>query len=667
MKKSTRISLLVFAAGLVLYGCATQRKLETIKSEKMEVKLVLPKEKEADFKEISTQKKRKDTLQIVDFEGREMLIMNAIKDENGEMVATEQLQAAVVTARFRNVAERHGKIDLEFQVIVPEAMQDSKWQLRFDPDMFILGDSIRLDPVIITGKDYRKAQLRGYQQYERFLNTIINDTTKFINLAALEIFLQRNIPQVYALKNDTTRVSDEEFASIFGVTEREAIDHYTNHLRKRWNNRRKSKIGMMFRRYVKAPIVTEGIRLDTVIQMNNGDFVYNYIQTINTRPKLRKVDIVLSGGIYEQDKRLYVVPRTEPLTFYISSLAAFVDNTERYLTKVIERKAEANTACYIEFPMGKYEIDDKLGNNEEEISRIKGNLRELLLNDKFDLDSITIAAFASPEGGRKANEALSAKRAESASKYFSKYLKYCQDSIKREEGMFITFEDETETITKKEDKKAPEIRFKSRSGGENWDMLDQLVSIDETINPVFKDAYAKFGDDIKDLDAREARLAKEPYYRYMREKLYPRLRVVKFDFFLHRKGMVKDTIHTTELDTTYMNGVQCLRDRDFEGALLRLRPYNDFNTAIAYVAMDRNTSAMLILKELDRTAPVNYMLAILYAREGDDQNAVQHYLHACAQDPSYVNRGNLDPEISALIRRYGLNKQDDDEFGDLGF
>ena len=36
-------------------------------------------------------------------------------------------------------------------------MQDGKWQLRFYPDMFILGDSLRLDPVIITGRDYRKA------------------------------------------------------------------------------------------------------------------------------------------------------------------------------------------------------------------------------------------------------------------------------------------------------------------------------------------------------------------------------------------------------------------------------------------------------------------------------------------------------------------------------
>ena len=74
-----------------------------------------------------------------------------------------------MTARFRNVAERHGRIDLKFEVVVPEKMQDSRWQLRFYPDMFVLEDSLRLESVYITGNDYRKAQLRGYEQYDRFL------------------------------------------------------------------------------------------------------------------------------------------------------------------------------------------------------------------------------------------------------------------------------------------------------------------------------------------------------------------------------------------------------------------------------------------------------------------------------------------------------------------
>ena len=114
-----------------------------------------------------------------------------------------------------------------------------------------------------------------------------------------------------------------------------------------------------------------------------------------------------------------------------------------------------------------------------------------------------------------------------------------------------------------------------------------------------------------------------------------------------------------------MRGVEAIRDHDYEQALVYLTPYQDYNTAVAYVALDRNASAQAILRDLPRTPQVNYMLALLYAREGDDQQAVQHYVNACGQDRSYVSRGNLDPEISALIRKYALNQEEEEDWGDL--
>jgi tetratricopeptide (TPR) repeat protein len=146
----------------------------------------------------------------------------------------------------------------------------------------------------------------------------------------------------------------------------------------------------------------------------------------------------------------------------------------------------------------------------------------------------------------------------------------------------------------------------------------------------------------------------------MREALYPQLRTVKFNFYLHRKGMVKDTVHTTVLDSTYMRGVQALRDMDYEAALALLRPYEDFNTAVAYMGMDRNRNAMKIISKMEKTAEVNYLMAILYSREGELDKAVECYVRSCKQNPSYVYRGNLDPEISVLIKMYGLNQEEDE-------
>lgn len=641
----------------LLAACSVHKKLDRLeKGVAPTVRLALGKEETFVPKVNDAALVKKDTLKIVDEDGTETLIMRAIKDdETGEMVAADVLNAATVTAPFRNVAERMGKVDLAFNVIVPEAMRDSKWQLRFYPDMYIQSDSVSLDPVIITGEGYRKYQLRGYQQYSRFLSKIVEDSTRFINLNLLEIFLERNIPEIYAFKTDSSFVSDEKFQTVFGVTQQQAIDHYTKKIAKNRNERRMSNRQKMYNRYVKAPIVTEGIRLDTVLVNAQGDFVYNYVQTINTRPGLRKVDIVLSGDIYEQDTRIYKIPQGSPLTFYISSVAAFVDNTERYKTKVVERRAVANAECRIEFSEGSDEIKSELGDNVYEISKIRNMLSSVVENEIYDLDSIVVRATASPEGTYSANANLAQRRSESVSHYFNNYMVNYVDSLKRERGFSVnvdnTWAETGHTYNT--------VSFSPRCIPENWEDMYQYVSKDVVLNDDQKESFFDIYK-IENHDERENALKSTNYYSYLKEAVYPRLRTVRFNFYLHRKGMTKDTVHTTVIDSTYMRGVAALKDMDYAGALALLRPYRDFNTAIAYVGLDRNANAMQILQGLEKNAQVNYMLALLYSRSGEESKAVECYVKSCKQNPMYVHRGNLDPEIAVLIKTFGLNQQEDE-------
>lgn len=666
MNKSFLKYILFAAVALaVVSSCATRRKLmNLVNASDSTATVQLALAKEADYlpemkNDLSASR---DTLTVKDDDGREFLLMKAVKDEEtGEMVATEVIEAAKVTARFRNVAERHGKVDLAFQIMVPPSMMDTKWQLRFYPDMFVMGDSLRLEPVIITGGGYRKAQLRGYELYDKFLAKIVQDTTKFIDIEQLEIFLQRNIPQLYAFKSDSSYVDESRFNTVYGVSQRQAVEHYTNKVARRINERRKNKREAMYAKYVKVPIVTEGIRLDSVVVNTDGDFVYYYVQTINTRPKLRKVDVKLSGEIFESDKRIYTIPVTEPLTFYISSISAFVDNTEKYLTKVIERRATANTECRIDFEAGKSEIKMDYADNAYEINMISKTIASLLENKDFDLDSIIVRATASPEGRFTLNSSLAQKRSEAVSSYFSKYIEAYKDSLRQEAGFSMSFNGEEQKIVAAE--KPVDIRFTPRCIPENWDDLDALVDKDVVMNPDQKSDYFNVRSE-SNPDVREARMKNQAYYRYMKETLYPKLRTVKFNCYLHRKGMIKDTVHTTVLDSTYMRGVQELRDMNYAEALALLSPYDDFNTAVAYVGMDRNVNAMRILSKLEKTAQVNYLMAILYSRSGDFNNAVQHYVTSCRQNPSYRFRGNLDPEISVLIKQYGLNSEENDRIFD---
>jgi len=664
MRKLLNIRHLRFLAGAVttilvlLISCGPQKKLSTMKSEGPGEVLQMA-STESTLPNISIPKITHDTLTIKNDDGTEQLLMRAIRDDDsGDMVATEVLDAAVVTARFRNIAERQGKVNIAFQIVVPASMQDSKWQLRFYPDMYYLEDSVRLDPVIITGAAYRRAQLKGYEQYDKFIRSIITDSTAFVNYNLLEIFLQRNIPQIFAFKTDSTYVSDEQFYSEFGVSQRQAVEHYTRDMAKVRNERRKSRVEEMYNKYVKAPIVTEGIRLDTVIQAGNGDFIYNYVQTINTKPKLKKIDIVLSGEIYEQEKAIFQIPRNAPLSFYISSLAEFTDYKERYLKQVVERQVEANTTSYVAFEVGKSQVREDLGNNMAEIGRIKDCLADLMNNATFDLDSIVVSAYASPEGTVIYNKNLSQSRSDAISRYFNQYMKSTQAAIDREKGFSV---DETGKIVKE---KAVKIPFLSSSYGENWEMLDFLVDADRQMSEEEKDEYTSLKS-ITDLDKRELAMRSSTYYKHLLDDLYPRLRTVRFNFYLHRKGMVKDTVQTTVLDSTYLKGIQALQAKEYEEALKYLGPYADFNTAVAYVAMERNSSALLILNGLEKTADVNYLLAVIYSRTGDVEKAVNCYLQSVKQNPAFVHRGNLDPEIAILIKTYNLNSIDDTYEDDL--
>ena len=236
-------------------------------------------------------------------------------------------------------------------------------------------------------------------------------------------------------------------------------------------------------------------------------------------------------------------------------------------------------------------------------------------------------------------------------------MKEYKDSIIIEGGVSMDLDGTSMEYTTK----VQDIKFTPRSIPENWDDLYTMVQYSSDLTEEGIESFNKIFEEHKDLDKRERTLAQQPYYKYMRDSLYPRLRTVKFNFFLHRKGMVKDTVHTTVIDSTYMRGVQALKDMDYKTAVTLLGPYRDYNAAVAFMGVDRNMNALDILEKVEKTGPVNYLLAVLYSRTGDPVKAVECYMRACKEDPTYIHRGNLDPEISVLIKTYGLNQQPEDD------
>ena len=654
---------------LMLASCSVRRQLKALHAGQLDtVTFNMPKRSAAP-NAIDTKKIAQDTIIVKDAHGNEQFLMKAVQDEEtGEMIATEILEAATVTARFQNIAERRGKVDLEFLVTVPENLMHKDWQFRLYPSMVIQNDSTTLDAIFVTGEGYREQQLRGIERYDRFVERIVPDDNDLLNVYQFDRFVSRNLPEIYAFKSDTSIVSKEEFDRHYGIREQEIVEHYMSKIQRRINASLKAKREKKKKQYIKVPITTEGVRLDSVAKTGNGMVVYHYIQTINTRPKLRKATIYLDGEIYKSDVKIYNLPKFKPLDYYISTTSSFGDfNVVKYLTQVIERRAYANTAYRIDFNIAKSDIDPTLGNNAVEISRIKENLRSLLDNEHFNLDSIVVNATASPEGTYAKNAEYAQARSESVTRYFDRFIREYRDSLRAELGFTVTIAAETDSLMKEEiiaheKDSIPDIRLTAHSTPENWDDLVEYIRKDTVMTDTQKQQYYELHGTLTP-DVRENKMKGFRWYSYAKKEIYPKLRTVKFNFYLHRKGMVKDTIHTTIVDTTYARGLQALQDMNYNTAIALLSPYEDYNAAVAYIGLDRNLSALQILEKLTgekRTAQVNYMLAIVYSRIGRVQEAVQCYLDSVEQEPFYRHRGNLDPEISILIKQYGLFKEDED-------
>ncbi len=647
-------ALLAFFILLLLCpGCGTQRKLQRVRTQATRPAELALEDERAELQPQFTRAARvSDTISVDDGQGGRRILMRAIPDARGGMTPFEELDPVVVTARFRNLAERDGKVDIAFQVRVPAEMRDSRWQLRFYPDLHLPDGRQRLDPVIITGSDYRRSQLRGYEQYNRFLNRISADTTLHVDRHQLEVFIERNIPALYAFKRDSSFVSDELFVSSYGVTEQEAVEHYTL-----WTSIRRNRLlrdrEKMYRRYVKVPIASDGVRLDTVLRDEHGYFVYHYTQPVAITPRIRKIDVTLSGGIYDTDDRLlYSFPAGDPLTFYISSLNALADSSDRYLTRVEERQMAVTSSHRIDFELGRADINPALGTNRATLSRIRRDIADLLsLGGGFALDSVMVDAFASPDGSVQRNDELSAQRGESVARWLGGCILSVRDSLYGVTGPVY------DLSGRPAGPGAPVIRnVRSRGRGENWPLLDWYVDADPLLTADQKVRYASL-QVVEDLDRRQALLTRESFYPYLFEQYYPRLRTVELTF--HLKGTVpqRDTVRTDIVDETYASGVQALARMEYAQAARILAPYGDYNTALAYSALGRNAAAMAILSQLPASAEVLYLKAILHARLGQERDAVDCYLAACREDPAFVRRGNLDPEIRALIRLYNLQNE----------
>ena len=375
-----------------------------------------------------------------------------------------------------------------------------------------------------------------------------------------------------------------------------------------------------FNRFVKFPY-PEDVRLDSLVE-GRSTVTYYYSQAVKTDETSKKMLVTLQGQVLAVDDSAYRLPPSDTLSYVVSSMLSFVDTVPRYRIKVIDKFVTVEDRNYIQFFVGDTRVVDTLGDNRQQLDKITGLIRQIVEQQEFWVDTITLTAASSPEGAYAFNDRLSQGRAQALKRY-----------LVRRYGRSI----DTMLIV--------------RWVAENWPELTQRIRTDKSIEN--REAILALIASEKNPDRREQairqRFPKE--YAYIRSVIYPQLRAVNFRYNLRRKGMVKDTIHTTELDTTYARGVELLQKRKYAKALYILNDYNDRNTVVAHLSLDHNERAMELLATMPKDAVTEYLRAIACSRLGRKEEGRRHFLEACRLDERMEYRGNLDPEIAELLKQ----------------
>ena len=375
-----------------------------------------------------------------------------------------------------------------------------------------------------------------------------------------------------------------------------------------------------FNRFVKFPY-PEDVRLDSLVE-GRSTVTYYYSQAVKTDETSKKMLITLQGQVLAVDDSAYRLPPSDTLSYVVSSMLSFVDTMPRYRIKVIDKFVTVEDRNYIQFFVGDTRVVDTLGDNRRQLDKITGLMRQIVEQQEFWVDTITLTAASSPEGAYAFNDRLSQGRAAALKRY-----------LVRRYGRSI------------------DTMLTVRWVAEDWQELTNRIRTDREV--VSRDAILELIVAEKNPDRREQAIRQQfsKEYAYIRSVIYPQLRAVNFRYSLRRKGMVKDTIHTTELDTAYARGVQLLQKRKYAKALYILNDYNDRNTVVAHLSLDHNERAMELLATMPKDAVTEYLRAIACSRLGRKAEGREHFLEACRLDGRMEYRGNLDPEIAELLKQ----------------
>lgn len=317
-------AIFAICAAISLSGCGISAKIENIESAgkmgRLSIRRDISPELSAGTENLAS---TTDTMTVTGLNGERLHVMKRVTDSADVVHASENLSGVVVYATFKNIAERCGMVKFDFDVTVPKELQHPTWQTRFTPLLITPDDTLSLDKIIITGAEYRRWQLRGDELYSRYLSSIITDSTELRYNRLIEVFIERHLPELATLKTDTTAIPEDKIGHYTHLFQ-EVLSHYRKKIKIYRNDIRARKAPLAYERYVKDPIDTAGVKLDSIIT-ECREIEYTYRGGIKAMAGVKKMEISLKGEIRKNGETIYEMGAGAPISLYISSLSSLAE------------------------------------------------------------------------------------------------------------------------------------------------------------------------------------------------------------------------------------------------------------------------------------------------------------------------------------------------------